>query len=84
MLVDPWWNVQAPPQRLSPGSDLLDAYLSTMLRFHREGWTLHEFSSISACFFVSKGDRRGWQVVLTKDDPGRRDASRGVGLISRT
>nr|WP_298724306.1 hypothetical protein [uncultured Steroidobacter sp.] len=55
-----------------------------MLRFHREGWTLHEFSSISACFFVSKGDRRGWQVTLTKDDPGRRDASRGVGLISRT
>jgi hypothetical protein len=79
VLLDPWWNVQAPPQKLPPGSDLLEAYLLAMLRFHREGWTVHEFSSLNASFFVTKGERRGWQVVLTQEEPGKAVGSRGIG-----
>jgi hypothetical protein len=32
VFVDPWWNVQAPPQRIEAGGDLLDAFLTEMLR----------------------------------------------------
>jgi hypothetical protein len=69
VFVDPWWNIQAPPKRIEAGGDLLDAFLTEMLHFHREGWKVHEFSSLAASFFVTRGDRRGWKVVITSDEP---------------
>ena len=69
VFTDASWNVQAPPQHLPPGSDLLVAFLETMLRFHRDGWTVHEFSSLHASFFITKEGRKGFRVLLTHDEP---------------
>ena len=64
---DYWRNVRKY-EPLPPGTDLLRAYLSALLRYHEQGWVLHEFSSHrSECFAHRNGERI--VVQITSEDP---------------
>lgn len=64
---DSWRNVRKF-EALPPGTDLLRAFLMALVRYHDEGWTLHEFSSFSAECFAHKNDLR-IVVQITSEDP---------------
>jgi len=67
---DAWRNVRKF-EVLPPGTDLLRTFLTTLLRYHDEGWTLHEFNAFSAEFFAHKnGDKV--LVQISSEDPTRK------------
>lgn len=51
-----------------PGTDLMRLFLSTLLRYHDDGWRLNEFSSHLAEFFATK-DSEKRNVQITSLDP---------------
>jgi hypothetical protein len=67
---DPWRNVRSF-EELPPGTDLLRKFLTTLLRYHDEGWTLHEFNAFSAEFFAHKGNDKVL-VQIASEDPTQR------------
>jgi hypothetical protein len=67
---DPWRNVRSF-EPLPPGTDLLRTFLATLLRYHDEGWTLHEFNAFSAEFFAHKGNDKVL-VQIASEDPTQR------------
>ena len=64
---DHWRNVRKF-EALPPGTDLLRTYLMALVRYHDEGWTLHEFSAFNAHCFAQKNNDR-IIVQITSDDP---------------
>jgi hypothetical protein len=67
---DAWRNVRSF-QELPPGTDLLRTFLTTLLRYHDEGWTLHEFTAFNAEFFAHKGNDKVL-VQIASEDPTQR------------
>lgn len=64
---DYWRNVRKF-EPLPPGTDLLRTFLVALLRYHDEGWELHEFSTYSSEFFAHKKGER-IVVQITSEDP---------------
>ena len=64
---DPWRNVRSF-EVLPPGTDLLRKFLTTLLRYHDEGWTLHEFNAFTSEFFAHK-DHDKVLVQMSAEDP---------------
>lgn len=62
---------------LPPGTDLMRAFLTALLRYHDSGWTLHEFSAFRAEFFAHKKHERVL-VQISSDDPTK-PPQRGMG-----
>ena len=64
---DPWRNVRKF-EVLPPGTDLVRTFLTTLLRYHDAGWTLHEFNAFSAEFFAHKHNDKVL-VQISSEDP---------------
>lgn len=67
VVQDPWSRL-IEARELPPGTDLLGLYIDLLAKYHREGWSLHEFKSDWARIHISKdGEKR--YVQITPEDP---------------
>lgn len=53
---------------IPPGADLMRLFISTLAKYHDDGWKLIEFSSYQAHFYATKGDDKRF-VQITSTDP---------------
>src|SRR5262245_27408832 len=55
-------------ERLPPGSDVLRAYLMTLLRYNQDGWRLGKISSVSPSCFATRAGAKV-RIEITALDP---------------
>ena len=68
LVIESPWHQVIQWSKLPAGLDLLRYFLELLLRYHSEGWKLHEFSSYWAHFYASKEGRQ-YYVQITCIDP---------------
>jgi hypothetical protein len=77
---DPGRNI-VESRRLPAGTNLMRVYLTELLRYHDDGWRVHEFSTHGAWFSVNKNFE--WRHVRFVENEPKGGKSNQVGFFRK-